>query len=86
MAQRPAVTTRHLLTNFHLVDFDDETAEAVVCALVYHGPAARDGEVVIYATDNGRVLDFHDRYVKTDGKWRISSRLARPIFTPEVWP
>ena len=86
MAQRPAVTTRHLLTNFHLVDFNDETAEAVVCALVYHGPVSKNGEVVVYATDNGRVIDFHDRYVKTGGGWRISSRVARPIFTPEVWP
>jgi SnoaL-like protein len=86
MAERPKVTTRHLLTNFHLTSVDDETAEAVVCAMVYHGPVAENGEAVVYATDNGRVIEFHDRYVKTVDGWRISSRVARPIFTPKVWP
>jgi 3-phenylpropionate/cinnamic acid dioxygenase small subunit len=86
MAERPKVTTRHLLTNFHLTSIDDDTAEAVVCAMVYHGPVAENGEAVVYATDNGRVIEFRDRYVKTVDGWRISSRIARPIFTPKVWP
>jgi 3-phenylpropionate/cinnamic acid dioxygenase small subunit len=86
MAERPKVTTRHLLTNFHLTSVDDDTAEAVVCAMVYHGPVAENGEAVVYATDNGRVIEFHDRYVKTVDGWRIASRIARPIFTPKVWP
>ncbi|MDT5073672.1 MAG: hypothetical protein QOH82_2992 [Mycobacterium sp.] len=86
MAERPKVTTRHLLTNFHLTSVDDDSAEAVVCAMVYHGPVAENGEAVVYATDNGRVIEFHDRYVKTVDGWRISSRIARPIFTPKVWP
>jgi SnoaL-like protein len=86
MAQRPKVTTRHLLTNFHLTSIDDDMAEAVVCVMVYHGPVAENGEAVVYATDNGRVIEFHDRYVKTVDGWRIASRIARPIFTPKVWP
>ncbi|HEV7853458.1 MAG TPA: nuclear transport factor 2 family protein [Mycobacterium sp.] len=86
MAERPKVTTRHLLTNFHLTSLDDDAAEAVVCAMVYHGPVAENGEAVVYATDNGRVIEFHDRYVKTVDGWRIASRIARPIFTPKVWP
>jgi hypothetical protein len=86
MADRPKLTTRHLLTNFHLTSVDDDTAEAVVCAMVYHGPIMENGEPVVYATDNGRVIEFHDRYVKTVDGWRIASRIARPIFTPKVWP
>lgn len=86
MRERPKVTTRHLLTNFHLTKTNDNTAEAVVCAIVYHGPISEGGEPVVYATDNGRVIDFHDTYTKTSDGWRISSRIARPIFTPKVWP
>lgn len=86
MLERPKVTTRHLLTNFHLTRVDDDEAEAVVCAMVYHGPRSENGEAVVYATDNGRVIEFHDTYVKTSEGWRISSRIARPIFTPKVWP
>lgn len=86
MAERPKVTTRHLLSNFHLTRADEDVAEAVASAMVYHGPVADNGEPVVYATDNGRVIEFDDRYVKTGAGWRISSRVARPIFTPKVWP
>ena len=86
MRERPKVTTRHLLTNFHLTSVGDDSAEAVVCAMVYHGPPSQAGEPVVYATDNGRVIEFHDKYTKTSVRWRISSRIARAIFTPKVWP
>jgi hypothetical protein len=86
MRERPKITTRHLLTNFHLTSVGDDSAEAVVCAMVYHGPLPQDGEAVVYATDNGRVIEFHDKYTKTSSGWRISSRIARAIFTPKVWP
>jgi hypothetical protein len=86
MRERPKATTRHLLNNFYFTDVEEHTAGGVVCALVYHGPPSEHGEPVVYATDNGRVIEFHDSYVKTAAGWRISSRIARPIFTPEVWP
>jgi 3-phenylpropionate/cinnamic acid dioxygenase small subunit len=86
MAERPKVTTRHLLANCHVTRADDDAAEAVVCAMVYHGPVSEGGEPVVYATDTGRIIEFHDQYTKTAAGWRISSRIARPIFTPEVWP
>jgi hypothetical protein len=86
MRERPNVTTRHLLTNFHFTSVAGDSANAVVCAMVYHGPPSENGEPVVYATDNGRVIEFHDLYTKTPDGWRISSRIARPIFTPKVWP
>ncbi|MGH3642612.1 MAG: nuclear transport factor 2 family protein [Mycobacterium sp.] len=86
MSDRPKVTPRHLLANFHLTSLGDDTAEAVVCAMVYHGPVAENGQAVVYATDNGRVIEFYDRYVRSVDGWRIASRIARPIFTPKVWP
>ncbi len=86
MRERPKVTARHLLTNFHFSNVGTDSAEAVVTAMVYHGPVSEDGGPVVYATDNGRVIEFHDKYTKTPGGWRISARTAQPIFTPKIWP
>jgi hypothetical protein len=86
MRDRPDMTTRHLLTNFYFWDVWADSAKAVVCVMAYHGPPQENGEAVVYATENGRVLDFHDEYTKTPDGWRLSSRIARPIFQPRVWP
>lgn len=86
MRDRPMVTTRHLLANIHFTDVQPDSAEAVVCSMVHHGPVSENGEAVVYATDNGRVVEFHDSYAKTADGWRIASRVARPILTPKVWP
>lgn len=86
MSERPKVTTRHLLSNFYFDGVEQDSAKAVVTSMVYHGPASENGEAVVYATDNGRVVEFTDQYKKTRDGWRISSRVARPIFTPKVWP
>jgi hypothetical protein len=86
MRDRPMMTTRHLLTNVHFTEVKPDSAEAVVCAMVYHGPVSENGEAVVYATDNGRVVEFHDSYTNTPDGWRIATRVARPVFTPKVWP
>lgn len=86
MAQRPQSTTRHLLSNFHYRNVTADSAEGVVCALVFHGPPSENGETVNYGTEQGRVIEFTDKYVRTPDGWRIASRIAHPIFAPKVWP
>jgi ketosteroid isomerase-like protein len=86
LQNRPAITTRHLLSYLHYSDVTPDSAAAVVSAITYHGNAAVNGEPVAYATRNGRVLDFHDTYVRTGDGWKIASRVARVVFTPEDWP
>jgi ketosteroid isomerase-like protein len=86
MRERPAMTTRHLLANLHYTDVTPDSAAGVVSAITYHGILAEDGEPVPYATRNGRVLDFCDTYVRTGDCWKIASRVARVVFTPEDWP
>ncbi|WP_220187279.1 nuclear transport factor 2 family protein [Pseudonocardia pini] len=86
MRERPALTTRHLLTNFHFPEITADSARGVVGSLVFHGPVPEGEGPVRYATEHGRVLEFHDRYTLTDGGWRLASRQVRPIFQPEVWP
>ncbi len=86
MRERPKATTRHLLSNFHFTNLKPDSAEGIVCSMVYHGPPSENGEPVVYATENGRVIEFHDKYAKTPDGWQITSRTARAIFTPKVWP
>ena len=38
MRERPKATTRHLLSNFHFTDIKADSAQGVVCSMVYHGP------------------------------------------------
>jgi hypothetical protein len=45
-----------------------------------------EGGPVDYATENGRVLEFHDDYTRTEDGWRFECRAVRPIFQPKVWP
>jgi hypothetical protein len=86
MRERPAMTTRHLLANIHYLNVTEDYAEAVTSAITFHGVAAEHGEPVSYATTNGRVLDFHDTYTRVKGEWKISSRVAQVVFTPDDWP
>lgn len=86
MRERPKVTTRHLLANFYLTGASSDEARAVVCSMVHHGPLSENGEAVVFATANGRVMEFDDTYVKTADGWRIRSRIARAVLRPEVWP
>jgi hypothetical protein len=86
MAERPKATTRHLLANFFFHNVTHDSAQGVVTANVYHGPPAENGEPVNYATEQGRVVEFTDKYVRTADGWRVASRIARPILAPKVWP
>lgn len=86
MTERPALTTRHLSTNHYFAEVDDDTVRAIVSVLVLHGPVPENGEPVQYATERGRMVEFHDRYCHTGDGWRIVERVARPIFQPKVWP
>jgi SnoaL-like domain len=86
MADRPPLTTRHLSTNHYFAEVGADTARAIVSVLVLHGPVSENDEPVQYATERGRVLEFHDLYRRTSGEWRIVERVARPIFQPKVWP
>lgn len=76
MRDRPKVTTRHLLTNFYLTKADDDSAEAVVCAMVYHGPLANDGErwSTPLTTDESSSFTTRTPKPRRDGASRHGSR------------
>ncbi|CQD18736.1 hypothetical protein BN000_04288 [Mycobacterium europaeum] len=82
MRQRPKVTARHQLTNFHFLNVSDEYAEGVICAMVYHGPPQEDGKPADYAVDECRLMEFQDKYTRTPEGWRIASRIGTAILVP----
>jgi hypothetical protein len=87
MVNRHNATTRHLMTNFHFTSVGPDEAEGVVYSITYHAHEAFDGtKPLVYGTTNGRLLELHDRYRRTDDGWRFAERIAVPVFVPEVWP
>jgi SnoaL-like domain len=86
MEQRPDITTRHCLSNFHFVTTEAGRAEAVVTAMTYHTLGSPSDEVKPFATQNGRLLDMHTIYENTDDGWRISSIIAKPVMVTPDWP
>jgi ketosteroid isomerase-like protein len=82
MRVRPKMTARHQLTNFHFFDVTDDSAEAVVCAMVYHGPPQDDGKPAEYEITECRLMEFRDSYRRTADGWRIASRAGTAILVP----
>jgi hypothetical protein len=87
MQARPNMTTRHVMTNFHFTEVETDRAAGVVYCLTHHAHGTLDGpEPLVYGTVQGRLLELHDRYERTDEGWRFAERRAIPVFVPEVWP
>jgi len=86
MSQRPPITTRHLLTNFYFDSVGPDAVTGTVYAMTYHAHGQLAGEPLVYGTANGRLLDMRDEYRRTPDGWRFASRIATPVFVPEVWP
>jgi len=74
------LTTRHIVTNVCFLHAQPDRAEAFVYNLTYHASGDASGQPLVYASQNGRFIDFHDHYELTADGWRFSSREARPIF------
>jgi hypothetical protein len=54
--------------------------------MTYHSNDQWIGEPVQYATSNGRLLEFHTAYRRTDAGWRIASLVAKSVLIPPDWP
>lgn len=81
----PGITSRHLVTNVHFVEVQQDRAEAQVYNLSFHATGGERDQPLVYATANGRCIDFHDHYQLTADGWRFSSRRAKAIFIPHDW-
>jgi 3-phenylpropionate/cinnamic acid dioxygenase small subunit len=82
---RPKVTSRHCVTNIHFLDVQADQAEARVYNMSYHAIGILGDQPLVYATQNGRCIDFHDHYVLTQDGWRFASRKAQVVFVPSDW-
>ena len=87
MVARPNTTTRHVMTNFHYTDVGPDEATGVVYCVTYHAHGEFDGSgPLVYGTAQGRLIELHDKYRRTDAGWRFAERVAVPVLQPEVWP
>jgi 3-phenylpropionate/cinnamic acid dioxygenase small subunit len=82
----PGVTSRHVVSNVHFLEVQADRAEARVYNMSYHADGGDKSQPLVYATSNGRCIDFHDVYTLTDQGWRFISRAAKVIFVPQDWP
>ncbi|MDO8363957.1 MAG: nuclear transport factor 2 family protein [Actinomycetota bacterium] len=86
MAQRPPITTRHLMTNFWFDRVESDIATGVAVALTFHAHGPFEGTPLVYATTHGRMVEMHDEYRRTPAGWKFAKRIASPVFVPAVWP
>lgn len=82
---RPKVTSRHCVTNIYFLDVHADRAEAHVYNMSYHALGVSPDKPLVYATQNGRCIDFHDHFLLTSDGWRFASRTARVIFLSPDW-
>lgn len=86
MAQRPPITTRHILTNFYFETVTPDLVTGTVYCITHHAHGVFDGQPLVYGTTHGRMLDMRDEYRQTPDGWRFAKRVAVPVLVPEVWP
>lgn len=80
MAQRAThVMTRHISTNFYYRHLGPDEVRGVIYNLSYYGFYEEPGEAPLAFEGQGFLLEFHDRYVRTDGSWRFAERIAKPV-------
>ena len=73
-------TSRHVQSGLR-VSFDSETTAAgISCCVTWAAsepPPIADTAILL-------VADFHDRYVRANGRWLFAERHIVPIFTPKI--
>jgi hypothetical protein len=84
--QRPAATTMHIVSNFHLLECTDSTARASVYNFVAFALTVSDQVLKFDPASAIRILEFHDRFELTSDGWRFSYRDARPMLQSIGWP
>jgi hypothetical protein len=84
--QRPAATTMHIVSNFHLLECTELTARASVYNIVVFAASVSDKVLKFDPATAIRILEFHDRFVLTEEGWRFTFRDARPMLQSIGWP
>ena len=72
--------TRHLMTTTDMKKVDDDTVEGISYFIVFSEPETKD---LPMASDGPRaVIEYHDRFQRTDGEWKIERREVKLVFVP----
>lgn len=74
-----AMAIRHVSTNFHFTHLSPDEVNGIVYNMSYYGPMSTPGELPAAYAAPGMLLEFHDRYVRTNKGWRFAERVARAV-------
>jgi hypothetical protein len=69
-------TARHVVTNFRVSNIGDDRARFECVLLLY----AENGEPVLESKPAIMIADITNEYIRTDGAWKLQSRVLRPLF------
>lgn len=71
---------RHVLTNFNITIHDRETASCITYMSGYRTDPGPDFEGPFVPFTNRALWEYHDKLRLTDEGWRVSERIAKPVF------
>lgn len=80
-AGRGGNVSRHIITNLHFVDVEEDEAHAIGLNTSLLSTVGYDEPVFTTA----KVFELHDRYLRTDAGWRLRSRHSTLIYGPKDW-
>lgn len=87
LAQRYThVLIRHVSTNFYFRHISADEVRGVIYNMSYYGNYENPGEAPVAFEGQGFLLEFHDRYVRTEQGWRFAERIARPALVDRNSP
>ncbi|MDO9406156.1 MAG: nuclear transport factor 2 family protein [Polaromonas sp.] len=73
--------TRHACSNIRIDMTGPDSATGTCCAIMFHAPAGDDPVAALTAA-LPVVVDYLDRFVRTDAGWRFIEREAVVVFQP----
>lgn len=73
--------SRHVITNLHFVDVQDDEAHAIGLNTSLLSTVGYDEPPFM----NAKVFELHDRYRRTEAGWRLRSRHSTLVYGPADW-
>lgn len=74
------ILMRHICTNFTIEVIDSDHAQGICYLMVLYGGTPADPAKETVPETPASIGEFHDRFVRKDGRWLFQSRTLRRIF------
>jgi hypothetical protein len=84
-AHRDRLTLRHIVANFVPLSVSHDSVEAAVMLVEFLSEEVTDGTARYDPAQTPRVVDFQDRFKRTEAGWRFASRSVKIALQPRDW-